>query len=46
MIHPEAMHDFTPISALVGGAAIALSLGLLLITTGHVVGLSRVLSAS
>lgn len=34
------MHDFTPTSALVGGALIAASLGLVLITMGRVVGLA------
>ncbi len=34
------MHDFMPISALVGGALIAASLALVLLTTGRTVGLS------
>jgi len=38
------MHDFTPVSALAGGALIAASLALMLITTGRVAGLSGVLA--
>lgn len=34
------MHDFTPVSALVGGALIACSLALMLIATGRIAGLS------
>ena len=34
------MNNFTPISALVGGALIALSLAIMLITTGRITGLS------
>jgi hypothetical protein len=36
------MHDFTPISALAGGALIAASLALMLIATGRIAGLSGV----
>nr|HEX4314705.1 YeeE/YedE family protein [Kofleriaceae bacterium] len=36
------MHDFTPASAAVGGALIALSLGVMLVTTGRIAGLSGV----
>jgi uncharacterized membrane protein YedE/YeeE len=35
-----AMHDFTPVSALVGGALIGLSASLLLLTHGKVAGIS------
>jgi uncharacterized protein len=34
------MHDFTPISALLGGALIATSLAVMLIATGRIAGLS------
>ncbi len=34
------MNNFTPISALIGGALIALSLAIMLITTGRITGLS------
>lgn len=36
------MHDFTPIQALVGGALIATSLAIMLITTGRIAGLSGI----
>lgn len=36
------MNDFTPVSALVGGALIATSLALVLITTGRIAGLSGI----
>ena len=36
------MHDFTPIHAVVGGALIALSLAIMLVTTGRIAGLSGV----
>lgn len=34
------MHDLTPVSALVGGALITLSLGVMLVGTGRIAGLS------
>jgi uncharacterized protein len=36
------MHDFTPVSALVGGALIAASLALMLLFTGRIAGLSGI----
>lgn len=36
------MHDFTPISALLGGALIATSLAVMLIATGRIAGLSGI----
>jgi hypothetical protein len=36
------MHDFTPVQALVGGALIATSLAIMLITTGRIAGLSGI----
>jgi uncharacterized membrane protein YedE/YeeE len=36
------VHDFTPIHAVVGGALIALSLAIMLVTTGRIAGLSGV----
>lgn len=36
------MHDFTPVSALVGGALIAISLAIMLIGTGRIAGLSGI----
>jgi uncharacterized membrane protein YedE/YeeE len=36
------MHDFTPASAIVGGALIATSLAIMLITTGRIAGLSGI----
>ncbi|NVB79970.1 MAG: YeeE/YedE family protein [Kofleriaceae bacterium] len=36
------MHDFTPVSALVGGALIATSLAIMLIGTGRIAGLSGI----
>ena len=36
------MHDFTPVHAVVGGALIALSLAIMLVTTGRIAGLSGV----
>ena len=40
------MHDFTPVHALVGGALIALSLAIMLITTGRIAGLSGVVAGA
>jgi hypothetical protein len=36
------VHDFTPIHALVGGTLIALSLAIMLVSTGRIAGLSGV----
>jgi uncharacterized membrane protein YedE/YeeE len=36
------VHDFTPIHAIVGGALIALSLAIMLVTTGRIAGLSGI----
>ncbi|HEY5952560.1 MAG TPA: YeeE/YedE thiosulfate transporter family protein [Kofleriaceae bacterium] len=36
------MHDFTPVHAIVGGALIAASLAIMLITTGRIAGLSGI----
>jgi hypothetical protein len=40
------MHDFTPISAVIGGALIACSLAMMLIATGRIAGLSGVLAGA
>lgn len=38
------MHDFTPVSALVGGALIALALAVMLLATGRIAGLSGIVA--
>ncbi len=38
------MHDFTPLQGVIGGALIALSLAIMLVTTGRIAGLSGVLA--
>ena len=38
------MHDFTPVSALVGGALIAVSLAVMLLATGRIAGLSGIVA--
>jgi uncharacterized membrane protein YedE/YeeE len=38
------MHDFTPVSAALGGALIATSLAIMLVATGRIAGLSGVLA--
>lgn len=38
------MHDFTPLQGVLGGALIALSLAIMLVTTGRIAGLSGVLA--
>lgn len=38
------MHDFTPVSALVGGALIGLAASLLLFATGRIAGISGIVS--
>lgn len=42
MCYACAVHDFTPVHALVGGALIATSLAIMLITTGRIAGLSGI----
>lgn len=38
------MHDFTPVQGIVGGALIAVSLAIMLVTTGRIAGLSGVVA--
>ena len=42
MCYAWSVHDFTPVQALIGGALIATSLAIMLITTGRIAGLSGI----